>query len=486
MLKRSVIQQYHRYGYAILPYKLHETVLNELNSALHEIQSIADSNKNIRYTPQYDLDSNGNLCKIKRPHQWHPAFKSLLYNPFITNIVNNLLNDPSISPPERVIDSANCGIRYQGFKFNIKPAYNGQSILLHQDFAYYPHSNDHLCTISIPLVDMSLDNGTLIFVPKSHLDPMYSHHYNNEFVGGIYELPNGKNINDFDIHSIECSAGDIMVHHTRILHGSVINKSNTQRPLLLMQYASNDSWPLSQNVKGSFGYELPKNNRLDEWDLYESTIITGKPTYNPYLKHIPSLSLPLPWPKRNTFGSVYDQQSKVINGQNIDWINQINYDKVTVIKSDHNHDNIIISPPLLPKVSSKLQINAIYNLKNENDLWKRLVYFVSIGPFGLLEDEEYTDLRLELQNVFINATENNKYDDLIYDSVYEYFHSNIMSDERFKNKLTRFNHYNNRVKKRSDAILDILESIHINNNNCISNILDIGCGDGLITIDVAK
>ncbi len=34
--------------------------------------------------------------------------------------------------------------------------------------------------------------------------------------------------------------------------------------------------------------------------------------------------------------------------------------------------------------------------------------------------------------------------------------------------------------------MNILESINVNNNNCISNILDIGCGDGLITIDVAK
>eukprot|EP01083_Nonionella_stella_P212544 767484_1 len=191
MLKHSstVTQHYSRCGYVILPYQLHSSLLNELQSALRELQNEAENNTNTRYTKQYDLDQKGRLCKIKRPHQWSHVFKKLLYNPSITNTVNHLLNDPSTSPSaERPMDPQTCGIRYQGFKLNIKPPCDGPSIVLHQDFAYYPHTNDNLCTVSIPLSDLCLDSGTLLFLPGSHLGPIYSHHLNGEFVGGIHDL----------------------------------------------------------------------------------------------------------------------------------------------------------------------------------------------------------------------------------------------------------------------------------------------------------
>ena len=83
------------------------------------------------------------------------------------------------------------------------------------------------------------------------------------------------------------------------------------------------------------------------------------------------------------------------------------------------------------------QINFIHNL-HDQDLWERLTHFVSIGPFGLLNDKKYSDLRLKLQNEFIAICGDHQDDGMIYEALYNFYHSNIMTDKRFESELTVF------------------------------------------------
>jgi hypothetical protein len=57
-------------------------------------------------------------------------------------------------------------VRWQGDKVVIKMPRVGQPVACHQDWAFYPHTNDDLCTVSVVLEDMCLDRGGLCYVRR--------------------------------------------------------------------------------------------------------------------------------------------------------------------------------------------------------------------------------------------------------------------------------------------------------------------------------
>ena len=60
--------------------------------------------------------------------------------------------------------STDAGKVKKGDKVVVKPANFGQHVVCHQDWAFYPHTNDSLVTVGIPLDDMSEENGGLSFL----------------------------------------------------------------------------------------------------------------------------------------------------------------------------------------------------------------------------------------------------------------------------------------------------------------------------------
>ena len=59
---------------------------------------------------------------------------------------------------------------------NMKPAGTGSPVEWHQDWAFYPHTNDDILAVGVVIDDMRLDNGCLMVVPGSHHDPVLDHH----------------------------------------------------------------------------------------------------------------------------------------------------------------------------------------------------------------------------------------------------------------------------------------------------------------------
>jgi phytanoyl-CoA hydroxylase len=200
------------------------------------------------------------LIKVKRPHLTHAAFKHIIHHPAVLNLVKACL----------LADRDPVGIRFQGDKLNIKPANSSGSIPFHQDWEYFHHTNDDLCTVSIPLAPMSADSGSIMFLPYSHTRQLYSHHdpvYG--FIGAINDSTFDPEEEGIDIP--ECNPGSILIHHSRTIHGSPDNRSGNARPLRLLQYAATDAWPLQQNTKGAWGVDRASKLEFpDEWDLFKS------------------------------------------------------------------------------------------------------------------------------------------------------------------------------------------------------------------------
>jgi phytanoyl-CoA hydroxylase len=143
-----------------------------------------------------------------------------------------------------IIDIVECligpNIRWQGSKLNMKSAGVGSPVGWHQDWALYPHTNDDLVAVGVPIDDMTTENGCLLVSPGSHSGPVLDHHDNGVFVGVVAPELN----NRAACVPLEANAGSITLHHVRLLHGSAPNTSGNQRRLFLIEYNAADAWPL--------------------------------------------------------------------------------------------------------------------------------------------------------------------------------------------------------------------------------------------------
>jgi hypothetical protein len=188
-------------------------------------------------------------------------------------------------------------IRFDESKLNMKaPAY-GSAVEWHQDWAFYPHTNDDLCAVGVMMDDCFEENGPLLCIPGSHRGPVHDHHADGAFVGAIDPAASGI---DFS-RAVPCTgrAGSISVHHVRTMHGSALNTSSRPRRLLLLQYAAADAWPLAAAGQPT------------DWAAWCERVVCGEvDLVAPRMTNVP-VRLPLPPPRR--VGSIYETQRDLPN-----------------------------------------------------------------------------------------------------------------------------------------------------------------------------
>ena len=63
----------------------------------------------------------------------------------------------------------------------------GSPVEWHQDWAWYPFTNDDLLVVGICMDDMIEENGCLLAIPGSHKGRILNHHQDGCFVGGVTE-----------------------------------------------------------------------------------------------------------------------------------------------------------------------------------------------------------------------------------------------------------------------------------------------------------
>ena len=271
------VAAYHDRGYIAVENVLTRAEVAELRAVTDEF--VERSRQVTTHTEVFDLEPGHSserprLRRLKAPHHQHEVYDKVLRHRRILDIVAALIG---------------AGIRYKTTKLNLKSPEFGSPVEWHQDWAFYPHTNDDVLAVGVALDDMLLENGCLMVVPGSHHGPVLDHHQDGYFAGAV-TAPDG--LLDRAV-PIELHAGGISVHHARLLHGSAPNTSTRPRRFLLAEYAAADAWPLV----GS-----------GDWDEFNSRLLRGEPVLEPRLEPVP-VRIPLPTHARQ--GSIYEVQSVV-------------------------------------------------------------------------------------------------------------------------------------------------------------------------------
>ena len=276
MLTKAEIEQYRELGYLVVPDVFDAGLLAEIRRAVDAI--IADAGKVTTHNDVYDLEESHTpeqprVRRIKTPHKHFPFFAELTRNPRITGVLAQLIGSD---------------LRLHGAKLNMKSAGYGAAVEWHQDWAFYPHTNDDVLATGLYLDDCDMANGPLLVVPGTHKGPVYDHHADGYFVGAM--APEIEGLDYAKAVPLTGKAGSMTIHHARLVHGSALNTSSKPRRLLLHEYTAADAWPLMG---------------VANFDEFNGRMVLGKPTIEPRLMGVP---VRMPLPPAPFQGSIYENQ----------------------------------------------------------------------------------------------------------------------------------------------------------------------------------
>jgi len=284
MISDRQVENYHRDGFLVVENLLDGDEVTALGQVTDDFvaraKAIADHDNVYDLEPSHS-DGEPRVRRIKAPHLHHEVYDRAMRHPAILAVLQRLIGP---------------AIRADNGKLNMKSAGYGAAVEWHQDWAFYPHTNDDLCAVGIMIDDCTAENGPLLCIPGSHKGPIHDHHAMGRFCGAID--PTGADMDAEAAVPLTGRAGAVTIHHVRTVHGSAVNTADRARRLLLFQYRAADAWPLLGIGKTDF-------------DGYHSMLLCGD--NDPAAPRCTDVPVRLPLPPAAHQGSIYENQRTLEN-----------------------------------------------------------------------------------------------------------------------------------------------------------------------------
>ena len=279
-LNAQQIEQYREEGYVLVPDVLEPKTLATLREVTDRVVDEA-----------HDLTTHSDILDLEPSHtpqspRVRRIKKPQLADPFFREVAGHL---PTM---ELLAGLIGPNIRMRpGGKVNMKLGEFGAPVEWHQDWAFYPHTNQDVLAVGFLLDDMDEENGPFMVLPGSHEGPIYDHHARGAFCGALDV--DGANLALSGVRTLTGTAGSVTIHHARLVHGSALNQTNRQRRIMFVEYAAADAWPLA-------GIEP-----IDDFDDFNARMVYGEPTLMPRMENVP---VRMPFPRAVHQGSIYENQ----------------------------------------------------------------------------------------------------------------------------------------------------------------------------------
>ncbi len=283
MITQKQLEDYRRDGYVVVENVLDAATVAKIRSVIAGL--VAKARGVNTHNEIYDLEpthtpEHPRVRRIKTPHKVDPLFWEVVRSPNMVAVLKALLGP---------------NVRLHGSKLNVKAPQYGSPVEWHQDWAFYPHTNDDILAIGVMLDDMEIENGPLMVLPGTHrVNKVWDHHLDGRFCGAMDptltpDLDYSKAV------TLTGRAGSCSFHHVRLVHGSAQNTSSKPRQLLLFECTAADAWPLL---------------RFTNLDELNSRMVCGEPTIEPRIEKVP---IRMPLPPALAEGSIYENQTVLRN-----------------------------------------------------------------------------------------------------------------------------------------------------------------------------
>lgn len=280
ILTTAQVRQYHEEGYVIVEDVVPDASLRRMKSVLAEL--VEKSRAVAAHDDVYDLESghkadDPRVRRIKKPHEVDPVFREFLHTDKFKGIAQDLLG---------------ANVRLHGSKLNLKAPHFGSPVEWHQDWAFYPHTNDDVTAAGVMLDDTTEENGAMYVIPGSHQGTTFDHHGpDGRFCGAMD--PDTCGVDFSKAVPCEGRAGSVSFHHVRLVHGSAQNTSKRSRGLLLYELAAADAYPLLTQSR-------------EDWATLNARLLYGEDTIVPRVVPTP---IRMPYPPAKNQGSIYENQT---------------------------------------------------------------------------------------------------------------------------------------------------------------------------------
>lgn len=284
-LSQDQVETFRGVGGIVVPDRLNAAQLaavrSEIDRFMDEARGMDASNDRLDLEDSHTRDAP-RVRRIKLPHKISDPIRALMYS------------DAILAPARDLIGP---NLRLHTSKLNMKSANFGAAVEWHQDFAFYPHTNDDVIAIGVMIDDMGLENGPLQIMPGSHKGPIHDHHVDGVFAGAMDLAASGYDVKD--AVTLTGSAGSVSIHHGRVVHGSALNVSDRDRRILFFEMMAADAFPIMGSMTSFASLEA-----------YDDLMLCGEPTIMPRLEPV-HVRIPLPQPVAH--GSIYEIQKGLKN-----------------------------------------------------------------------------------------------------------------------------------------------------------------------------
>ena len=286
ILSKDEVNFYNNKGYLLVEDVITEDQHNEM---LALVKDFFERSKNVKENDNiFDLEdghcsTKPRLKRVKQPQQHSKFFWDIIKQSKIEGILVDLLGKD---------------VSLKTSKLNTKAPGGGAAVEWHQDWAFYPHTNDNVLALGLMLNDVDIDNGPLMVIPESHKGPVLSHTNNDVFCGAIN--PDDKFFDIDKAVTLTGKARSMTIHHARTLHGSAPNNSKKDRLVLFYECNSADAWPLV-----GVGAYLKNNDPIELCKQLEKQMVCGEVSYQPRMESVPVI---IPLPPAPDHGSIFTTQ----------------------------------------------------------------------------------------------------------------------------------------------------------------------------------
>ena len=200
--------------------------------------------------------------------------------------LNDLIRNEKIL--DAVEDVIGPNILCWGTSFFIKEPRNPSFVSWHQDSTYWGLDPADIVTAWVALSDSTPENGAMRVMPGTHTLSQIPH---NDTFRADNLLSRGQevmvDVDEAKAHTLTLAAGEMSLHHVRLIHGSDPNPSGTRRigfairylPTYVRQIAGSHDWATLVRGEDRFGNfereQRPDADMSEAAQAYHATVAGG-------------------------------------------------------------------------------------------------------------------------------------------------------------------------------------------------------------------